>query len=574
MSLPVGVIRFELDDEPVVASGQRIENTLNRIETKSESVGKKMEISTKLVATSLIGLGTSAFSVYQGFDQLEKVQLRAEKSALAVARAQKQVNDLEREGKTNTEAYSIATERLRLAQEQASQAAQDVSQQTVQLGLSLGTTGLTMVTTIISLRNMATAHVVAGSAATGQAVANVGLTASFRALTAAMMSNPLGIALVAGSIAALAAYETNLFGLKDRVDGLVSSFTIGKPEISSFHNEFDSGKTTIQGYTSSLRDLNSEYESTINILKKNDVTTELGKVQEEMASSMLMMGSLEQMYVTLRSAGVEGFVREFQKDLRNVKSDLASLGIVVDFRDALHDRNFTARGVLGNQVKTLSFVSAIVSNYFRDIKADALQGLTGLSFTSALHGNLGFLGGITQEAALTLINQPSNRYKATNPHGAIGARAQNLGGISASQGAKGKSSKHGGNKGPSEYLRELTAYGGLRSSADKGSAGSALAAAQGRMQSLFEFLTLEGVGIPAFEIWGPAGYQRGKVTNPNFDKQLADAIAEATRRRNERLSPYRGLGYSDSDLMNMMNDSQGMSDLAGMRLFKQLASLG
>ncbi|WP_100182265.1 hypothetical protein [Candidatus Nitrosotenuis aquarius] len=577
MSLPTGVIRLEMEADSVVANGQKVENTLNRIETKSESVGKKTEFSTKMMATSMLGLGTSVFSAYQGFDQLEKVQLRAEKSALAVARAQKQVNDLEREGKTNTEEYTIATERLRLAQEQASQAAGDVKQQTIQLGLSLATTGLTMATTIISLRSMATAHIVAGSAATGQAVANVGLTASFRALTAAMMSNPLGLALVAGSVAALGIYSTNLFGVKDKVDSLIGSFGGATPKMQEFNTEMQTGGIpTMQSYGNSVAETTNRMEglsrtidltsSKIDNLKKNE-----DSIAGFLNDTYIATGHLLSIADALNDQALKQKIIEFEREFERKTEErnrafFADKSGIVGFIDAnaeLWNRNITGRGINTNQFRVMSYVSGLISDVFRRA---ALGGGGGYS---NLHGSgiLSQFGGISQESASAYVQ--SQKFHGTNPFGSIGSKAQSLGGISAGKGAKGRSSKHGGAK-PGWGVAAVEAP------FQKTIAG---------LQSTIDELALLGFSIqaPSFNLSAMVrGYrspsneflqQSIRQAQASYDAQMIEYNRQVAAARAKIASDAGFIGLDAGTYMSMYATSQGRSDIEGMKLYKQLAAL-
>lgn len=573
MSFPKAEVIYELNTEQFTPAASTAERALQTVENASKKTAKEIEnterrvnFSAKQMATSLIGLGTAAFSAYQGIDQLEKVQLRAEKAALAVARAQKQVNDLEREGKQGTEEHTIAVERLRIAQEQASQAAGDVKQQTVQLGLSLATTGSMMATNIFALRGMTVAHSTAAGAATAQTAANTGLTLSFRGLTAAMISNPLGLALVAGSIAALAAYQTNLLGVKDRVDDLIGSFTLGKQPVESLHAEFNDGIATTRSYTGSLKDLNSEYQNTLNILKKND------KVKEEFTQTLFLMGSLSSLTKDLVEAGVIDLMSLVQKDTRILPRSEEVIKKLRRMRiDAIIEEEQLARA-LGFKNRrefedSLFTPGGIIKTLKPDFKISALGG--GLGFVSEfVKAHKGSLSEISDKALLSIQNLGMGRLENLRKEGfGPGAIASILGGRIGRTTAKGKSAKHGGNKGKQEadYIAEAL---GFRNTA------YSTPFYVNRMNANISLLESEGVSMPSYYIMGVSRGRYGRIgVNPNFEAEVSAAIAEAGRRRDERIARQTAeanfIGVSLSEYLTL-----SQTDIAGMKLYKQLASLG
>lgn len=563
MSLPTGVIRLELEADSVVANGKSVENTLNRIETKSESVGKKTEFSTKLMATSLLGLGTSAFSAYQGFDQLEKVQLRAEKSALAVTRAQKQVNDLEREGKTNTEEYTIATERLRLAQEQASQAAGDVKQQIIQLGLSLATTGLTMGNAVIALRGMTLAHGAAATAATAQAAANTGLTFSFRGLTAAMMSNPLGIALVAGSIGALAVYQTNLLGVRDKVDGLISSFTLGKQPVSDLHSEFDHGIDTTQRYTNSVRDLGKEYENTLSILKKNEI-----EVAGTVAQDILLIGSLKSIANDLIESDAIDLMDLVQKDAR-LPEKLKQIKSVVESTRGnffiVTNRDGTIRAVRFDAIGP-NITTATPGKYSFKFQNAPLGGQVGGILSSfAAHGGVNITGEDALKISSGLIGPAALRN-------ALNKSSENagFGGYRGTSGSnKARRGGHGGNKpgwGVAAVEQPfLQSIQGLMSTIDE------LALFGFNIQApSFNLSTLvRGYKSPSNEFL----QQSIRQAEAGYNSQLAEYNRQVAAARAKIAQDAGFIGLDSGTYVSLYRTDQGRSDIAGMTLYKQLAAL-
>ncbi|MFY9299639.1 MAG: hypothetical protein WAO91_00410 [Candidatus Nitrosotenuis sp.] len=605
MSFPKAEVIYELNTEQFTPAASTAERALQTVENASKKTAREIEnterrvsFSTKQMATSLIGLGTAAFSAYQGIDQLEKVQLRAEKAALAVARAQKQVNDLEREGKQGTEAHTIAVERLRIAQEQASQAAGDVKQQTVQLGLSLATTGSMMATNIIALRSMTVAHSTAAGAATAQTAANMGLTFSFRGLTAAMMSNPLGLALVAASVGALAIYSTNLGGIKDKVDGLIGSFGGATPPISDFHEELKSqGIPAMQTYGGTVAAVGASADYTtqrvtnlgnsidtigpkIENLKKNEdsLVGLLGETAQYVGSLSSLADILNDQALKQR---VIEFERAFEKatEERNRKflEERFPGRFGVGFKDAVSDlqSSFSARGFSTAQQKYARYFSSLITEAFRDIRA------TGSLHTEGLHGS-GVLGmqGIGESWRALAAFTPLSRLNRTNLGGRIGVTANSLGGISVSSGARGKSAKHGGNKGGLGAIAGNAVFAGLGGRLTGRNASLGIEAGRQAYENMASQLAEFGLSMPSTVTWiAGRGNVRGlAISNPNFQAEYDRVMAIYNQKKAaqlaQQMSAATAAGVSHSEYLSMIQTEQGMVDLSGMTLYKQLASLG
>lgn len=582
-----------MNTEQFVPAANTAERALEQIKGKAKDTEKeitnlerKVSQTQQRLAASFTGMVANVGSLAFAFRDLGDSQVQIDTLELKMRKLRASMND----ASLSADKLAIKNEELRILGERHTDAVENQEKAYWQFGLSMVTMATTSIpATIAAVTQMraaqaqlAVAHLATAGAATTQTAANVGLTLSFHGLTKAMMSNPLGLALVAGSTAALAIYSTNLFGVKDRVDSLIGSFSGGTQEMQQFHSEIKTdGISTMQQYTSEIRNLGSEYERTIGVLKKNDIRSELGKIQGEMSTSLLFMGSLTSIMKELEAAGVQGVAREFQKDLRGIKKELTSLGVddVVGFRDAVSDleSSFSSMGLSTTEQHIFRTVSGRITDVFRYLRA---AGVSSLSRT--LHGNLSQYGGLGRDYTEKIISQyqMSTRYRPTNPDGSIGLRSLSLSGrIGTGNISKGKSSKHGGNKPRLTLEQEFAAALGLQlGSADKGNASFFTNRTNQAYSSTVQFLTDEGVGVPspyldartALNLYGRG---TGLVANPNFASQLAAANAEATRRRNERIAPYRGLGYSDSSILNMLQDLQGKEDLSGMKLAKQLASL-
>ena len=154
MSLPVGIIRLEIDAGPVVANGAKVEDTLRRIQNQGEETGKKMEMSTRRAALTTFGFASSLGSLKFQADNLDDSLLKVRKTTLEVSRAQEEVNKLEKEGKTNTLDYAQAKERLAIAEERLSQNTKDASNAQYAFGFSIVGTALQIPNAINAIKNL------------------------------------------------------------------------------------------------------------------------------------------------------------------------------------------------------------------------------------------------------------------------------------------------------------------------------------------------------------------------------------------------------------------------------------
>lgn len=261
-------------------------NSLSRLATETEKVEQKASSAaakTESLGSALVTAGSSfsaaaasAFSLYQSYDNLEKVQLRSEQASLRSARAQEALksaqaalNELVAAGVTSGEAYeaakqkvAIAEENARIAAERSRIAQEDVNEAYAQFAITVGPEVASVVTnTIAGFTSLRAAHV-AHAAATvqsavaerssalatlstipakvGAAAATVGHTAAIVASTVAHWAHvaatnaaalatrlfylalgPVGWILL-GVSAAVTLVSTNAFGLRDAL------FAVGK----------------------------------------------------------------------------------------------------------------------------------------------------------------------------------------------------------------------------------------------------------------------------------------------------------------------------------------------------------
>src|SRR5688572_27449673 len=200
--------------------------------------------STKNLSTSMQTLGTgltssiasysaaavSVFGLYNAYDNLEKVQQRADRSALAAQTAQTRLASLqenynEQLSKGNLTAEEVAVqqqkiadaqERVSVSSEQAKIAAGDLNESMAGLALQtlpfVATAAINVVHMITTMRGAFAAH----TAATG--VLTTATTGLRTALTG-LLFHPAFLPLVAIG-AVVTAFTTNLFGLRDAINGI------------------------------------------------------------------------------------------------------------------------------------------------------------------------------------------------------------------------------------------------------------------------------------------------------------------------------------------------------------------
>jgi hypothetical protein len=648
------MVTYELNTESFIPAANTATTALNTISDKTKRTAddiakleQKVTQSKIHVAASFTGMASSVASFAFSIDDLGKKQLAADRIALQITKKQNEYNKALAEGKESAQQLKIREEELRILREKHKNAVHDITQATMNLGFTMATMATTTIPmTILSIRSMQTAtaalaaaHGAAAAAATAQTAANVGLTASFRALTAAMMSNPLGIALVAGSIGALAAYQTNLFGVKDKVDSLVMSFGGMSQQVQQVDTTIQTGIPAMDDYADSVRSVGvaagataeelqkmmgtqlkpSElkfsfdkiHESILgisaalrgidqgtpfeNLTKSTDIlfqflhgvklTTEEQRINYLLVKDQIIptLEDLGQAWARTGKSGEEKFLRmlkDLQKEgklsakdlkdlteaIRGVNEELDKAKKKLDPRkiekendelaQALGFKNrfemqatfgFTARGMTNAAASELGAISSQVQMVFNAFRP------FGDSLDTVLGAALRNIQGISQNSDFVNRNTITSRLKVTNPFGRIGATANRLGGISVTRGAKGKSSRHGGQKGPSIETQILMALGYQSTPYNTG-----------------YYLNLAYQNLAFILSEG--------LPEPRTPAEASALLAEAQRRKAERERQQReaaaAAGISVSEFITLSQTQQGQIDIAGMTLYRQLAGYG
>lgn len=251
-------------------------NNLDRFEKKAKSTSENSKASFGRVAGSITGLASNVASLGFGFDNLDKLQLRVEQSAQKVDKAQKRVNDIMKAGKTNTEAYKIAVEDLRLAEERETQAKSDQFQNQVQLGLALTTfASSTLPNAISGLSRLFVGTTLATGATIVHTTATGGLTTALGIQLRLMIHHPLFQPLVlAAAAAGTIILATNMWGLRDAITGTNIAIKNTPKSVNTtvdtltgdLQPALKSTKTHVMGVTEAVNDMNRGFRD----LKKND----------------------------------------------------------------------------------------------------------------------------------------------------------------------------------------------------------------------------------------------------------------------------------------------------------------
>jgi hypothetical protein len=146
------------------------------------------------VAGAATGLVSSLASTAFAYQNLDKAQTNIERQTNLVAKAQLRLNNLQKEGKTDTDQYKIAQQDLQIAQERLTQSQDALQRSQFNFGLGLITlASSTIPNAVKSITGLFPAHVSAATGAGAHTTANVALTGSIRGLTRSMLVNPLFI---------------------------------------------------------------------------------------------------------------------------------------------------------------------------------------------------------------------------------------------------------------------------------------------------------------------------------------------------------------------------------------------
>jgi hypothetical protein len=224
---------FGRDTTQGAQGAMQLKSSLDQVTTSSKNLNTSMQASGAGITSSIAAYSAAAVSVfglYNAYDNLEKVQQRADRTALAAQTAQTRLASLqenynEQLAKHNLTAEEVAvqqqkiadaTERVTVANEAADIAAGDLNESMAGLALQtlpfVATAGINVIHMITTMRAAYAAHTVQTGVLT---TATVGL----RGALTGLLFHPAFLPLVAiGGI--VTAFVTNLFGLRDAINGI------------------------------------------------------------------------------------------------------------------------------------------------------------------------------------------------------------------------------------------------------------------------------------------------------------------------------------------------------------------
>ena len=225
------------------------------LNTNVQSV-EKLNVSYKTLGLSLLGIGTSTVGVITSLSNLDRAAARVEKAHIAVARIEDQIastrarlNQLTARGRQGTEQYAVASSRLSTALDDLKVKQEDIKLSQDALNDSQVLYATMLINTAINsgflisqtgiLSGVMASLTITTKTGTGAMIefgnASLFSAAGVKALTLAslaFMRTPLGLALTALA-AAMAAFETDLFGLRT---GIEKTLGFEKDSLSMFNS--------------------------------------------------------------------------------------------------------------------------------------------------------------------------------------------------------------------------------------------------------------------------------------------------------------------------------------------------
>ena len=319
------------------------------------------------MAGSMVALGTSTFSTYKAFDDLNDMQIRVRQSSLQVSKAQEEVNKLQREGKTGTLDYQQAIERLGIAQDRQQKIQDDVNQAQIQFALNLTT--MAVGTIPMGIKSIMDLTKGVGGLKAVFAMLEVGMGKWLLIATA--------VILAFEGIAHLIKYfsggdiDITIENLGSKLTGALTGSSQSAKELNSELPEIQNnlgnvGKSASDAGTS-FADLNKQMDHTVSILKKNEIKSGLDGIKTDIAESLIMFGSLESISNTLQEAGVIDLMDKVAKDTRTIQRELGSPNPTTSRYTIVYDPNGNPHAVLNDEQHLGKNISAPQNDGFIQI---------------------------------------------------------------------------------------------------------------------------------------------------------------------------------------------------------------
>jgi hypothetical protein len=401
---------------------------------------------------------------------------------------------------------------------------------------------ITMATSTIpgvigAFRGMGDASVVAAGK---QATLTGSITATTRAVwakTLALLANPIfAVATAAAIAAAVALVATNTWGLRDAIFGTTEAIEQNtKTQIqyaSAMKDNNEHTKTATKEtneYASAIRDLNKEYENTVGLLKKND------EVKHELNQTIFLMGSLAAMGKLLESK-IDPWSR-IMKDTRLIMQADPSSTIHGDSLEAL-----------------LPPEEAAIIRARRATQYGGDMALAISEFQKHLGVNIS--GQLARDLFAHIAGSSTKGSSVGGPSGSLSAARQFSGSLTT---AAGRSASHGGAKGAGVF-NVIT-----------------------NMLMIHHNMTFDDAKqlIISEGLWSQTPHLNVGATMFGSSHKVTEFFSvfnEALRRRNEKIAKQTAeashLGLSLQQYQSLLATPQGMQDIAGMQLYKQLAAYG
>lgn len=440
---------------------------------------------------SVVGFTSNITSLAYAYGDLNDSQLKIRQSNLSVARAQEDVNKLQREGKMGTAQYQFALEKLSLEQEKQKKTLEDADKQQVQFMANMATMAFTTVPAFVSSLGVLKGAHLGGAAATSVSTgANLGFTASLAAGTAAVWASFTALlhhpwfapAAAATAGIAVGLIANNVWGIRDAILGANKAVDASTKALQTNNKELEKGSDSYLAYGDSTE------QATKKVVAFGEGLTSLSSAFDILTFSLQGQGKPADTVLK----GWEKAIRETKEQLKELNKEAEELKkndnfdfLVFQYQNAqgmawtrelieLGIERFNAGDLAGaleveKALQTIGRNTSTKSGTLRSINDQIKQNAHGWSVIKNIGGGVGNLfgsalsasglTGIQSTGILGMLNLPglksmrvSNFMKKSTGLSAAGFVSAKLsGGTNSISGvskggsrASGRSSKHGG----------------------------------------------------------------------------------------------------------------------------------
>lgn len=273
---------ISVDNQGAITQLQNFENAAKRT---GENTKKSFETGLR----STVGLASGIASLGFQYDNLDKAQLRVQKSNLEVSRAMEQVRRLEQQGKTGTLDYAQAKERLSIANEKLRQSENDAFQGQVAFGLSIVQTVSTLPNAIKGIQGLTSATKLLDMATSKWTLIAIAAIAAFEGIAHVIkMVNPEIDITIEGM-------GTRLLGAMNKARGGADELTGSIEDLSKEQKNNQDSSRFFEGnlfnMTTYYDEQNRKLKENIKLLKEKKAA-EQEVIQAEKKSSVTNKGTL------------------------------------------------------------------------------------------------------------------------------------------------------------------------------------------------------------------------------------------------------------------------------------------